>query len=62
MKKLLYLPIVAVALSCLNGCAMRDRMDYMAERMNFLGEQMQETNRRLANVEDATLKMAKALP
>jgi len=41
---------------------MRDRMDYMAERMNFLGEQMQETNRRLANVEDATLKMAKALP
>lgn len=41
---------------------MAERMDYMADRMNFLGEQLKESNRLLSHVEDATLKLAKALP
>jgi hypothetical protein len=62
MKKLLYIPIVAVVLAGLAGCGFLDRLDMMTERMKYLGDQMAESNRRLANVEEATVKMAKALP
>jgi hypothetical protein len=61
VRKALYIPFVAVML-VLSGCGLRNRMDRMAEGMDFLGQQMQESNRRLANVEESTVKMAKALP
>lgn len=60
---------VALAVACAVGWFAYDRitymskqMDYMADRMNFLGEQLKESNRLLSHVEDATLKLAKALP
>ena len=55
MKKRLLLPILFVILAFQSGCSLVDRLD-------ALGNQIQETNQRLANIEAATTKMAKAFP
>jgi hypothetical protein len=55
MKKRLLLPILFVILAFQSGCGLVDRID-------ALGSQIEETNRRLANIEAATTKMAKAFP
>jgi hypothetical protein len=64
MKKLFPVVIVAVLIVVAAAVAwtINDRMSHMGKQMDVLVQELKESNRRLANVEDATLKLAKALP
>jgi hypothetical protein len=62
MKKSVIFPILFLVLGLQTGCSVTSRLDATNAKMDALVSELQESNRRLAVVEEATAKMAKALP